>query len=502
MVLSGKDCSAWALLQPFVSSRMKESLQQVRVKRLAYHSDNVKPGTLFFCLPGSKADGHNYAAEAAGRGAAALVVSRKVDARSPGIPVIAVNDTSFALSAAAARFYGFPSDKMKMIGVTGTDGKTTTTYFIGSIFKAAGYHAAILGSNGLIVNGIRRKFALTTPQSLDLQEYLYFSLLQGAEVAAVEVSSHALVQQRAAHCFFDSAVYTNLTREHLDYHRTMPQYLEAKSRLLNLLKNNRSGSGVILNADDSSYGKLAAWAAHLPRLTYGITAEGAGIKAVNLAQTEKGCYSFDLLGWSAPFRVTLHLPGKFNLYNALAAAAAAYREGLGPEAVAAGLNTLRQVPGRVEEIETPAGFTVIIDFAHTPEGLEQVLKLLSERPARRRVTLFGCPGERDRGKRPLMGEIAELYSDEVILTSDNPAGEDAGAIIEDIKQGMCCQPLVIPDRREAVCHALSTARSGDLVLLAGKGAEEHQVIGEQAFPYSDRQTVADYFSGMGLTGLS
>ena len=499
MKLSGGEVSAWTLLEPFASPQLKESLQQVRVERLAYHSAKVKPGTLFFCLPGRKTDGHNYAAEAADRGAVALVVSRKIDLINPAVPVITVDDTGLALSAAAARFYGFPGERMKMIGVTGTNGKTTTTYFISSIFKAAGYKTAILGSNGLIINGTRRKFALTTPQSLDLQEHLCFSLQQGAEVTAVEVSSHALVQQRAAHCFFDSVVYTNLTREHLDYHHTMPQYLEAKSRFLNLLEN-RSGGGVILNADDPFYSELATRAASLPQLTYGLVTEGAKIRAVNLAQTEKGCYSFDLLGWSVPFRVTLQLPGKFNLYNALAAAATAYQEELVPEAVSTGLNALQQVPGRFEEIEAPAGFTVIIDFAHTPDGLEQVLKLLSSRPVRRRITLFGCPGERDRGKRPLMGRIAELYSDEVILTNDNPAGEDAMVIIEDIKRGMCRMPLVIPDRREAVCQALTMARSGDLVLLAGKGDEEYQIIGEQAFPYSDRQTVIDYIGEMGLAG--
>ncbi len=413
--------------------------------------------------------------------------------------MIMVDDTSLALSAAAASFYGFPTLKMKTIGVTGTNGKTTTTYFVDSIFETAGQKTAILGSNGLIVNGIRRKFDLTTPQSLDLQEHLHFSLQQGAEVAAMEVSSHALVQHRAAHCLFDSVVYTNLTREHLDYHHNMQEYLEAKSMLLNLLKGH-SGSRVILNADDFYYRELDARAAELPRLTYGIRAAAADVRAVNIIQTETGCHSFDLLGWSKPYRVTLQLPGEFNLYNALAAAAVALNEGLPPETVAAGLNSLRQVPGRFEEIETPAGFTVIIDFAHTPDGLEQVLKLLSTRPARRRITLFGCPGERDRGKRPLMGRIAEIYSDEVILTTDNPAGEDALAIIEDIKNGMRRSPLVIPDRREAVYHALAMAGPGGMVLLAGKGDEGCQIVGEQAISYSDRETVEDYIRETQSTG--
>lgn len=500
MNFSAGPFSAWDLLEPFLSRQMKTKLQQVRVKRLAYHSDNVTPGTLFFCLPGGKRDGHAYAAGAAGRGAAALVVSRSVPLSKSGIPVIAVRDTRLALSAAAARFYGFPAHKMKMIGITGTDGKTTTAYFVGSIFEAAGYNTAILGSNGLIIKGIRRKFALTTPQSLDLQEHLYYSRQRGTEVAAIEISSHALVQQRAAHCSFDSVVYTNLTREHLDYHRSMRQYLEAKSRLLSLLKKGPSGSGVVLNADDFYYRDLVARSADLPRLAFGINAGEAVIRAVALEQDERGCYGFHLLGWPAPFPVKLNLPGMFNVYNALAAAAAACREGLKPGPVAAGLNALQRIPGRFEEMEVPADFTVIIDFAHTPEGLEQVLRLLSTRAARRRFTLFGCPGERDRQKRPLMGRIAERYSDVVILTADNPAGEDAGAIMEDIKRGMSGRPLIIPDRREAVFHVLSKARAGDLVLLAGKGAEEYQIVGEEALSYSDRQTVLDYFNEKGSSG--
>lgn len=485
--------NAWELLEPFLARPMKTRLEQIGVKGLAYHSDSVTPGTLFFCLPGGKRDGHAYAAGAARRGSAALVVSRPVDLKGAGAPVIAVRDTRLALSAAAARFYGFPTCRMKAVGITGTDGKTTTAYFLSSILEAAGCRAAILGSNGLILDQVRRGFALTTPQSLDLQEYLHFALKRGAQAAVVEVSSHALVQQRAAHCNFDSVVYTNLSHEHLDYHRSMPQYLEAKSRLLKLLKKESSGGGVILNADDFYYRDLASRAAHLPRITYGITAGGASIKAAALKQDARGCYSFQLQGWPEPFAVTLNQPGLYNLYNALAAAAAAYSLGLKPGPVAAGLNMLRQIPGRFEEIKTPAGFTVIIDFAHTPQGLEEVLKLLSSRAARRRFTLFGCPGERDRSKRPLMGRIAELYSDEVVLTTDNPAGEDVSAIIEDIRRGISGEALVIPDRREAVHHVLSAARPGDLVLLAGKGVEDHQVIGDRKIPYSDRECVTAFF---------
>ncbi len=481
---------AWTLLEAVAKPELRHTLEKITVRRLAYHSGGVAPGTLFFCLAGEKVDGHDYAREAVGRGAAAVVAARPV---AVGVPLILVPDTRYALSSASACFYRFPAAKMKLIGVTGTNGKTTTTYFVRSIYQESGCRAAILGSNGLLLDGLQRSFGLTTPQSLEVQESLAFMHQQGVSVVAMEASSHALVQHRLTHCAFDSAIFTNLTREHLDYHHTMQAYLEAKARLFSLTKN-KFGRSAVLNADDSYYEKLAVLSGDPAPVTYGIRAGRVTVRADNLTVSAEGRHSFNLLGWEKPIRVSLQLPGLFNVYNALAAAAAAWLDRLPPEAVARGLQGLAGVPGRFEEIKTVSGYTVIIDYAHTPDGLEQVLKLLRFKARGRVITLFGCPGERDRGKRPLMGRIAERYSDRVILTADNPAGEDAAAISAEIRQGMRSKPDLIPDRRNAVFHALAQAAPGDLVLLAGKGAEGYQLVGDKAEPYNDRQTVEEYLA--------
>lgn len=479
---------AWSLLSPLVCPEMKRVLEGINVNRLSSHSGGVVPGTVFFCLPGEKDDGHHYTREAASRGAVVIVASRPVELE---VPLVLVSDTRLALSQTAARFFGFPAEKMNLVGVTGTNGKTTTTYFIHSIFRAAGRRAAILGSNGLYMNGCRRSFRLTTPESLELQESLAYLYYRGAEVVAMEASSHALVQQRLAHCSLDCAVFTNLTREHLDYHRTMDDYLQAKCRIFGLLKE-KPGATAVLNADDASFHQVNRAASDYPRLTYGIKSVSADIRAAGLSVDRDGRYSFRLLGWPGTLHVSLKIPGLFTVYNALAAAATAMKEGLKPEDVDDGLNDLSGVPGRLEEIRAGKGFTVIIDFAHTPDGLEQVLKMLRRRSQARLITLFGCPGERDHGKRPVMGRIAERYSDGVVLTADNPAGEKLSTIIDQIRAGMKEKPVIIEDRSEAINFVLSRALPGDQVLIAGKGNEDYQLVGNRYLPHNDRAVVEAY----------
>jgi UDP-N-acetylmuramoyl-L-alanyl-D-glutamate--2,6-diaminopimelate ligase len=343
----------------------------------------------------------------------------------------------------------------------------------------------------LVFNGLQRSFQLTTPLSLELHESLALLRRHGVDTVAMEVSSHALMQQRVAHCFFNSAVITNITRDHLDYHHTMERYLAAKSRLFALLKES-STAGVILNADDQYFTWMEQCVPGKQRLLYGIDSPLATVQAVNLSAGSGGNYRFELTGWESSLQISLNLPGLFNVYNALAAAAAALKDGLAGEAVERGLNKLNAVPGRLEEIPAESGFTVIVDYAHTPDGLEQVLKLLRQRAPRRVITVFGCPGERDRGKRPLMGRIAERYSDLVVVTADNPAGEEASIIIQEIKRGMQSEPALIEDRRSAVLFALKQAGPGDFVLLAGKGAEEYQLIGDEALPYNERNVVEEF----------
>lgn len=479
------------LLEPLPGLSINRSAGEIEINGLAYHSDQVSPGSLFFCLTGYRRDGHLYAAEAVSRGAAAVVASHRL---SLPVPVITVWNTREALALAAARFYHFPGNRMNLIGVTGTNGKTTTTYFLDSIWRESGKKSAIIGSNGLLVGGELRRFDLTTPQSLDLQESLALLLTKNIANVAMEVSSHALVQDRVAFCSFQAAVFTNLTREHLDYHRSMSGYLQAKSSLLTLLKD--PAARAVFNADDRWFYQLRALTRQAV-ITYGVRDCSATIRASRLKASPAGSYSFYLLGWKEPFKVNLRLPGIFNVYNALAAAAVAWKERLPATAVAKGLSLLRQVPGRMEEIVTTEGFTVIIDFAHTPDSLKKVLRLLQQRLPQRVITVFGCPGERDRGKRPIMGRIAERYSQLVILTADNPARENPEKIIEEIKSGMSSSPVIILDRLQAVGYALSQARPGDIVLLAGKGAEEYQVVGDRHYPYSERKVVEDYLRHRG-----
>lgn len=484
----GSNLNAWCILEPLASAVDRSVLQKIQVERIAYHSTAVTPGTLFFCLPGRKKDGHAYAREAVSRGAAAVVASRPLEV---SVPLIRVEDTRLALSLAAARFFNFPCERINLIGVTGTNGKTTTTYFLQSIYNEADRPSAVLGSNGLVFNGLKRSFQLTTPLSLELHESLALLKEHGVDTVAMEVSSHALMQHRVTHCFFNSAVITNITRDHLDYHHTMERYLAAKSRLFSLLKQS-AGAGVILNADDRYFTDLVQRVQGKQQFLYGINNPLAAVRAVNIASGPGGDYRFDLTGWDSPLFISLKLAGLFNVYNALAAAAVAWKDGLEGEVVEKGLNNLFNVPGRLEEIAAESGFTVVVDYAHTPDGLEQVLKLLRYRRPKRVITVFGCPGERDRGKRPLMGRIAERYSDLVVVTADNPAGEEAACIIQEIRQGMQSEPTLIKDRRTAVLYALEQAGPGDIVLLAGKGAEEYQLIGDEAVPYNERKVVEDY----------
>ena len=493
--------NAWELLEPLVQPGCRVVLEKLKIRGLAYHSARVRPGSLYFCLPGRKVDGHYYAREAVAAGAAAIVAEKALHLGVSDIPVIIVGDTREALAQAAARFYGFPAEKLNLIGVTGTNGKTTTTYYLQSVYQAAGQPAAIVGSNGARYKNWAVQFDFTTPPSLELQQCLAMLKEKGAGTVAMEVSSHALMQRRVAHCSFNSAVFTNITRDHLDYHGTMQDYFEAKALLIGLIKKE-TGSGLILNADDPSYRRLFDLAgADRLKVSYAIRSRFAPVRASGVSADHRGRCSFNLIGWSRPLPVTLQLPGIFNVYNALAAAAVAWKEKLPAEAVRQGLNGLDAVPGRLEEISLhdPA-VTVVIDYAHTPDSLRQVLQLLRNRAPRRLITVFGCPGERDVGKRPLMGRIAEELSDLVVLTADNPAGEKAGDIIRQIREGMRSTPVEIDDRAEAVHYALSKAGDGDLVLLAGKGAEEYQLIGSGMVPYNDRRTVEKYRSGSRRAG--
>ena len=458
----------------------------VTITGITHDSRYVKPGYLFVCLEGLRVDGHLFAGQAVEKGAAAVVATKPLYLP---VPVIMVKDSRHALSYFSDRFFASPSKNLHVVGVTGTNGKTTTTHFLQSIYRAAGRPCAVIGTVGILIDKDYLSGGLTTPEAFDLHRT--FAALRDRNIGpvAMEDSSHSMAWQRVEHVVFDTAVFTNLSHEHLDFHKTMEEYFRAKAHLFELVaKADRTQA--VINRDDP-YGRQLASLTDLKVLTYGMQ-EGADVRGYLAASSVKSTL-LTVRYQKKDFELHVHLPGEFNAYNALAAAATALAEGFQPDVIALGIDAVEAVPGRLEAVNYQQEYSIFIDFAHTPDGLEKVLQTLSAMPHRRVITVFGCPGDRDKAKRPVMGRIAELYSDLVVVTSDNPATESPDAIISDILRGMETKPVVLPDRNEAVRYVLSVAEKGDIVLLAGKGHENYQIIGDKHVPYSDRQAVETFF---------
>jgi UDP-N-acetylmuramoyl-L-alanyl-D-glutamate--2,6-diaminopimelate ligase len=484
------------------------------IQGLYYDSRMVQPGGLFFALKGAVTDGHHFIPLAVERGAVAVVVE-ETDSVPDGFACFQVKDSRLAMARIASVFYGDPTAKVPLIGITGTNGKTTTSYLVEGIMGAAGMSAAVLGTVSYRLGDIEFPSSHTTPESTDLQCMMSRLVEAGAAGIVMEVSSHALDQHRVDGCQFDVGVFTNLTRDHLDYHGTMEEYLEAKLRLFReLLKPTpgRPTPTAIVNLDDE-YGTQVAKEAACAVLTYGVSAKG-DVQAVNVRSTISGI-SGDLVTPSGQISFSSKLVGRFNLSNILAAVSVGHALGLPLNAISSGINSHRTVPGRLERVENNQGISVFVDYAHTGDALENVLQTLSELKSGRIITLFGCGGDRDRGKRPIMGEIAGRMSDLAILTSDNPRTENPDAIIAEVREGMLplgieeydCLGLaaactgkgfaVLPDRREAIHLAISLARPGDIVLLAGKGHEDYQIIGTTKYHFDDREEAAAALSLIG-----
>ncbi|NLZ38633.1 MAG: UDP-N-acetylmuramoyl-L-alanyl-D-glutamate--2,6-diaminopimelate ligase [Firmicutes bacterium] len=475
------------LLKGYAHQTASKNLD-IEIKGIAHDSRYVAPGELYICLEGMKEDGHFFAGQAVERGAAAVVASKPLNL---AVPVVYVTNTRHALSFLSDRFFGHPSRKLHVVGVTGTNGKTTTTHFLQSIYRAAGCATAIIGTVGILIDQEYLPGCLTTPEAFVLHKTLAEIKKQNIKNVVMEVSSHSLSWQRVEHVEFKTAIFTNLTHDHLDFHKSMEKYFTAKAYLFkSLLKKENGHIPAIINADDG-YGQKLLAELDVPVLTYGLHQNTAvrGFIASTAARETIVVVRYGNL----EFEINVHLPGEYNVYNALAAVAAALAEGIAPEAIIDGIDNLESIPGRLEAINCQQEFSIFIDFAHTPDALEKVLTTLNALPHRKLITVFGCPGDRDKTKRPLMGRIAEAYSDVVIVTSDNPASEAPEDIIREIVTGMERLPVVLPDRREAVRHALSIARKGDIVLLAGKGHETYQLIGDQYIPYSDKQAVEAFF---------
>jgi UDP-N-acetylmuramoyl-L-alanyl-D-glutamate--2,6-diaminopimelate ligase len=465
------------------------------IRGLAYHTRDVAGGTLFFCVPGLKFDGHAFAARAVAAGAAALVCERET--RQPVTQVL-VPSVRRALALMAARWYGDPSRELRTVGITGTNGKTTTAHLVAGVFAAAGLPAGLLGTVVNRVGGEDRPVKLTTAESLDLQRMLRAMVTAGDRACVLEVSSHALAQDRAAGIEFDAVVFTNLTRDHLDYHADLDDYFAAKRRLFLTDGGPRGAVRAVVNVGDE-YGRRLADDC---RATYG---EGLWTFAVGDgadSATDARALDLDLRADASAFtllvprlgleeRITLRLAARFNVENALAAATAGLALGLPPAAVERGLADSHGVPGRFEAVRAGQPFSVVVDYSHTPDSLQNALTAARAVTRGHVLVVFGCGGDRDRGKRPLMGGIGARLADLVFITSDNPRSEEPLAIIDEIVAGVPPERLrtvtLEPDRRAAIRLALDAAHAEDTVVIAGKGHEQGQIIGDQRIPFDDRR---------------
>ncbi len=455
----------------------------VEIGNLAYHSARVKPGDLFYCVPGQRTDGHLYGEDAAKHGAAALVVEHFLPLE---VTQVRVEDARHFMALTAAKFFGYPAKKLKLIGVTGTNGKTTTTYLIRSIAEAAGIPCGLLGTVGYLIGNEKKEAILTTPESVDLHRMLREMVDKGMEWVVMEVAAHALLMGRVDGLVFDVAVFTNLTQDHLDFFGTMERYRDAKK----ILFEKERCRTAVLNADDDYARDLVAKDAY-PVYHYGICRQ-QDVYATDIDVKDMGIAFQMHLPKSEAVAMDLALAGVFSIYNSLAAAAACYALGIDTAAIKQGLKTVKSVSGRFEVLPLEKEYKVILDYAHTPDGLYNILKTLKDGAKGRVITLFGCGGDRDRGKRPLMGEVAGKYSDFCVLTSDNPRTEEPLEIIAAIEKGLKktpCPYTVIEDRREAIAYALHIARKDDVVLLAGKGHETYQNIKGVRHAFDEKKIV-------------
>ncbi len=483
------------LLEPLLIKKV-EGKAGGKVSGLACHSKKVESGTLYFALDGRRSEGWRYAEEAFARGALAAVVDEGCPLR--GSPLVRVPAVRPALALLANRFYRYPSRHYRLIGVTGTNGKTTTAHLIDALFRARGEVTGLLGTVGNRLGEKYQAAAATTPEAHELQKMLAQLSAMGAAHVTMEVSSHALALDRVLGCSFDLAVLTNVTSEHLDFHHSFASYLKAKTKLFARMGwDGADGRGVpkavVLNADSRCYRHIRRRSG-VQCLSYAIN-QPAEVRADKL-QCGPGGISFEVISFAGREHFRLPLKGRFNVYNALAAIAAGLVEGFTLAEMAAILESFPGVPGRFEAVEAGQDYQVLIDYAHTPDGLASALRAARELTSGRVITVFGCGGERDRSKRPLMGEAAGRNSDLVFLTDDNPRGEDPRQIMAGVIPGLERRPPaegygVIPDRREAIAAALKRAGRGDLVLIAGKGHEVEQIYRERRIHFSDREVVEE-----------
>jgi UDP-N-acetylmuramoyl-L-alanyl-D-glutamate--2,6-diaminopimelate ligase len=488
------------------------------ISGLDYNSRRVQPGFAFVAMRGESSDGNRYIDAALTNGAVAVVTDSKSESQRPDVPWAVIPRGRRALSRMSANFYGHPAEKLKVIGITGTNGKTTTTFLCESILRHCGRPSALIGTIEYHVPTIKAKqkeaaapykvlpSPHTTPEALELNQIFAEALAAGATHAVMEVSSHALAQERVWGVPYEVAVFTNLTRDHLDYHKSMDSYFEAKS-ILFLGCGTRPPRAAVVNADDEYGQSLGQSRKTLSQqvILYGI--QNGDFKAANIELQQDGT-NFDLVTPSGGIKIETALIGGINIYNILAAAAATFASGCSLQQIAEAIAQFKQVPGRFEKVDCGQPFTVVVDYAHTDDALRNLTAIARDFASRssvpgRVITVFGCGGDRDRTKRPLMAEAAGKGSDFVVLTSDNPRSEDPLRIIEDALSGLLAtgtRHAVEPDRKKAIHLALTEAIPGDVVLIAGKGHEKTQITREGTFPFDDVQVAREALQQMSYAG--
>jgi UDP-N-acetylmuramoyl-L-alanyl-D-glutamate--2,6-diaminopimelate ligase len=453
----------------------------------------VQKGSLFICIKGYTVDGHDFAGSAVENGAVAVLAERPLNI---DVPVILVQDTMRAMAVVADAYYSQPTKKLHLIGITGTNGKTTTSHLIEKIFADAGKKTGLIGTMYTKIADQILETKNTTPESLTLQKTFHQMVEAKVDLAVMEVSSHALDMGRVHGCDYDVAVFTNLSQDHLDYHQTMEEYQRAKSLLFAQLGNTfdlNKPKFAVLNSDDPASDMYKrSTAAHV--VTYGIDQQ-ADIQAQNIQMTPKGT-TFTLVMREHSYPVQMQLIGKFSVYNVLASIAAALVSGIGMEDIIRSIEEVQGVAGRFELVNAGQDFTVIVDYAHTPDSLENVLKTIQHFASKRVFVVVGCGGDRDRTKRPLMAQIACKWSSDPIFTSDNPRSEDPNAILTEMEAGVEGESYqVIPDRKEAIFTAVNHAETGDVILIAGKGHETYQIVGNLVHDFDDRLVAREAIEG-------
>ncbi|VBB06224.1 folylpolyglutamate synthase signature 1 [Lucifera butyrica] len=487
------------LVALLASADVKGELDRT-IEKITCDSRQVIPGSLFICLTGAKVDGHDYIAQACQAGAVAVLAEKEV-AVEAGVSVIRVPSTRAAMQVVGPYFFDYPARKMRLIGVTGTNGKTTTTYLIRHILQQAGFKVGLIGTIQTMIGERILPVKNTTPDVVDLQGILADMAASGMDYAVMEVSSHALSLGRVSGCEFDTAVFTNMTQDHLDFHITFEHYAAAKSLLFQSLDQGavKEGKTAVINIDDPSSGVMLR-AAHCRTIRYAVK-QPADLRAQEVEVRDDGA-RFRLTGEFGDWPFHLKITGVFNIYNVMAAVGATLAEGVDLPVIRLAVESFQSVPGRFELVKAGQPFTVIVDYAHTPDGLENILRTAQQFAEKKMIVVFGCGGDRDKTKRPIMGRLAAQYADVIIATSDNPRTEDPETILQEIeigiREGLTAgkQYESIVNRRDAIHRALHLAQDGDIVIIAGKGHETYQILKDRTISFDDREVVREIIKEM------